>query len=117
MRNAKNHNREGDTTVCWLRDRYTGWIRGYPALTRATEQIILALDHFGGRVETVDLLYFGNATKYVAAARHKQYRFDTRDANRPASDGVAERAVRRMLDSQDCIVPLWPASLLLVTSC
>ena len=58
----------------------------------------MALDHFVGRVESVDLLYFDNAAEYVAAAQHKTYRFDTRDANRPASNGVAERAVRRMLE-------------------
>ena len=58
----------------------------------------MALDHFVGRIETVDLLHFDNATEYVAAAQQMKTRFDTRDANRPASKGGAERAVRRMLE-------------------
>ena len=55
-------------------------------------------------METVDLLYFDNAAEYVAAAQHKKIRFDTRDANRPASNGVAERAVRRMLEGARAVL-------------
>ena len=60
----------------------------------------MALDRFVGRMETVDLLYFDNATAYVAAAQQKQMRYDTRDANRPASNGVAERVTPQSVFSK-----------------
>ena len=44
------------------------------------------------------MLYFDNAEEYVAAANQLNIRYDTRTANRPASNGVAERCVRTVLE-------------------
>ena len=84
--------------MCVLLDRYSGWIGAYPSPARSTPAIVNTLNDFIGRKDYCDLLYFDCAPEYVAAARQLQIRHDTRDANRPASNGVAERAVRTVLE-------------------
>ena len=90
--------RAGDVTTCVIQDRYTCWIWGYPSPDKSTESIVSSLRDFVSPHEAVDLLYFDNAEEYLAAARQLGYRYATRSKNRPASNGVAERAVRRVLE-------------------
>ena len=89
--------RHGGTTSCVVQDRYTGWVDAYPSPWRTEEAIILARKHFIGPRGGSELLYFDNAREYLAAARSLQIRWNARGKNRPAANGVAERAVRRML--------------------
>ena len=94
----KQASRHGGKIVCIILDRYTGWLGAYPSPDRTTSSIVASLQHFIGRKETCNLLYFDNADEYLAAAKQMQITYDTRDANRPASNGVAERAVRSLLE-------------------
>ena len=96
--NKEHRSRHNDSTMCVLLDRYTGWIGAYPAPARSTPMIVNTLQDFVGRKEFCSLLYFDGAPEYIAAARQLQIRYDTRDANRPASNGVAERVVRTQLE-------------------
>ena len=43
-------------------------------------------------------MYFDNAREYLDAANQLGIIYGTRDANRPQSNGVAERAVRSILE-------------------
>ena len=56
------------------------------------------LRHFAGRRQEIDYLYFDNAREYLDAANQLGIIYGTRDANRPQSNGVAERAVRSILE-------------------
>ena len=96
--NKEHRSRHNDSTMCVLLDRYTGWIGACPAPTRSTPVIVNTLQDFIGQKDICSLLYFGGAPEYIAAARQLQIRHDTRYANLPASNGVAERAVRIQLE-------------------
>ena len=103
-RAKRDESRHGDRTVCVVQDRYTGWIDGYPSPSRTSEAIQNHLSHFIGRLESCDLLCFDNAKEYIAAAEALKIRYQTRDKNRPASNGVAERAVRRLLEGSRTVL-------------
>ena len=96
--NPKKASRHGDKTVCVMIDRYAGWMAAIPSPNRTTEAIVHSLQQMIGRKNHCELLYFDNANEYIAAARFLQIKFNTRTANRPQSNGVAERAVRRVLE-------------------
>ena len=93
-----------DKTMCAILDRYTAWIGAYLSPTRTTHAIVNTLQDLIGRRETCNLLYFDNAKQYIAATKHANNRHDTRMAKTPASNGVAERAVRRFLKGTSSVL-------------
>jgi hypothetical protein len=102
--NPKQASRHKDKTLCVMLDRWAGWYGAYPAPDRTTETIVQNVQHFAGRRQKVDYMYFDNAREYIDAATQMGISYGTRDANRPQSNGVAERAVRTILEGTRSIL-------------
>ena len=79
-------------------DRWSGWHAAYPAPDRTAGTIVHNLQHFACRRHSINYLYFDNAGEYLDAATQLGIQFGIRDANRLQPNGVAERAVRSILE-------------------
>ena len=107
-----------------LRDRYTGWLDCYDTGTKSAEDTTEALQHFVGPTEKVNLFYTDDAPELKAAAKGLGWRHSTSTPGRPQNNGIAERAVRTVLDGARAILHAsglpsrwWSRAVRFIASC
>ena len=81
-----------------MADSYTKWIEGFPKGTKSSEDTIAACQTFVGADDVVKLFYTDGAQELEAAALRLGWRHDTSPPYRPQANGVAERAVRTVVE-------------------
>ena len=98
-------------------DRATRYLAAYPQKAKATEETLASLRHFSGQDE-VKLFYSDNAPELLGAAREMKLEHRTSTPGRPSSNGVAERAVKSVLEGSRCLLSqanlpmhFWPAAV------
>ena len=89
--------RHGDTVSCVIHDRATKRIGNYPAKSKSAEATKEAFQKFLGDV-VPKKVYTDNSKEFEAALRDLHYPHETSTPHRPETNGIAERAVRKVLD-------------------
>jgi hypothetical protein len=80
-----------------FKDAATGWIARYPLPDKSSEAATKALMEFAGN-STVTLFYSDSAPELISAAQAMGWPHERATPGRPQTNGVAERAVRTVLD-------------------
>ncbi len=88
---------DGDTTALIIKDRGSGWLMGYPAASKAAEEMRVDVQDFVGG-DQVKLWYSDGALELHAACRAEGIRRDQADPNRHETHGVIERANRTVIE-------------------
>ena len=88
----------GERTALVIKDRGTKWMECHPLPDKSASVAIQALSHFEGGKSVVEKFYSDNAPELISAAEHMGWTHETATPGRPATNGVAERAVRSVLE-------------------
>ncbi len=94
----RDQSQRGDRFALGVLDRYSGWIDCFPAATKDAESVKAAMQEFLRSDDKVENCWTDNAPELAQAARESDYRHHRSADNRPQSNGVAERAMRRILE-------------------
>ena len=96
-----DYSRHGDTAALVIQDFGTKWLGAYPAPAKSAAESKTALQHFVGKAK-VKLLYSDGSGELDAASRTMEIPHDVSTPQRPQNNGVAERAVRRVIEGTRC---------------
>ena len=107
----------GDTVACVIMDRATGWIQAFPAKSKSAGETKRAFMKFLGDVKPKKI-YTDGSGEFKAALEDLQYPHDVSTPHRPQTNGVAERANRRVIEGASCLLfqaglplPFWKDAL------
>ena len=88
-----------------VQDAFTKWLQSYPASSRSTEEVILAMKRFLGPNTRAKHAYSDNAKEFFSAMQRLNILHDTSTPHRSETNGVIERAVRRAKEGTSaCLV-------------
>ena len=93
-----------DTEALVIIDRATGWIECYPLKSKRWEDAHLALIDFFGPGPKPKFLYTDNSGELKRAIKELKTAHGTAIPYQPQSNGVAERAVRKVLEGTRTIL-------------
>ena len=93
--------RHGDTAALVCQDFGTKWIAGYPAPAKSAAESTTAFQHFVGDSK-VKRLYSDGSGELGAASQNMLIPHDVSTPQRPQDNGIAERAVRRVIEGTRC---------------
>ena len=88
----------GERSGVVILDRGTRWIDCFPQADKTAEGAMRALNEFVHPSEVVQSFYSDGAPELAKAARDLGWRHATSTPGRPETNGVAERAVRKVLE-------------------
>ena len=96
--------RHGHRAALILLDTATKWMGCYPSATKSAADTLQALQNFVGPREKVEYFYTDNSGELAAAAKTLGWRHDTSTPNRPQTNGMAESAVRKVLEGTRAVL-------------
>ena len=96
--------RQGQRAALIILDAGTRWIDCYPSATKSAADTLQALQNFVGPQEKVNRFYTDNSGELIAAAKTLGWRHDTSTPNRPQTNGMAESAVRKVLEGTRAVL-------------
>ena len=93
--------RGGERAALVVKDTETKWMACYPLPNKISESARRSLDHFEGgrRVVHIDMFYSDSAPGLNSVAKALGWTHEVALPGRPATNGVAERAVRSVLEA------------------
>ena len=96
LRREEDSSRLKSRFSCIILDIFTRWLQSYAAEIKDAESTRVALEKFLGPQVEPDHIYSDNAPEIIKAVADKGWkgRHDTSTPNRPATNGIAEHAVR-----------------------
>ena len=100
--NEDNQSRECDRVALVMQDRFTAWIQAYPCKNKSQHETKLGLRRFMN--EDPKHIYTDNSKELINACLELGWNHDTSQPHRPATNGVAERAVRRVKEGTSCAI-------------
>jgi len=89
---------DGQRAALVVLDRGTDWVQCYPLPNKSRDEAIKAFTHFEGGKRCAQLFYSDNAPELCAAADTMGWPHERATPGRPATNGVAERTVRSVLN-------------------
>ena len=100
------YSRHGDTCSLVVQDRFTMWIGSYPAKSKDSNETTESLRHFVGPVDKSQLkmFYSDGAGELHKSATNIGFQHEPSTPHRPQSNGVAENAVRRVLEGTRAVL-------------
>ena len=101
---TKNWGLDGEEHGVVVYDRGSKWIGGHPTATKTEDDATQALQHFIGPGRKVDRFYSDQAPELIAAAHALKLCNDTATPGRPDTNGVAESAVRRVVEGTKAVL-------------
>ena len=93
--------RHGDTAALVCQELEHTWIAGYPAPAKSGDESITALQHVIGKAQ-IKRLYSDGSGELESASIFLTTPHDVSTPQRPQNNGVAERAVRRVIEGTRC---------------
>jgi hypothetical protein len=87
----------GDKVGLVVLDRATKWLDCFPLLSKSATDAAIALAEFMGK-ERMQSFYSDNSPELLKIARDEGWRHPTSTPGRPDTNGVAERAVRKVCE-------------------
>ena len=99
--NEEDQSRFEDQVALIITDKATGWEQSYPAKSNTAEESVRAFQQFLGPIKPKNV-YTDNSPELIKAMKDLQFPHDTSTPHRPQTNGVAERAVRRVKEGTSC---------------
>ena len=93
--------RLGHKNALVIQDRYTKWTQSYPTTIKTTSEIVQNLQFLGPKTKAKHI-YTDGSLEFEAAMKRLHIPHDTSTPNRHETNGVAERAVRRVKEGTSC---------------
>jgi len=95
--NEENKSAEDeDLCACVIQDGYTNWLQSYPCKTKGAADTLRCFQRFLGPDILAKHVYTDNSKEFAAALDKMCVCHDTCTPYTPASNRIAERAVRRV---------------------
>jgi hypothetical protein len=88
----------GETSALVILDRATKWLECYPIADKSSDEVVRALKDCVGPAGHVGLFYTDCSPELDKARKEMKWLHRTSTPGRPQSNGVAERAVRKVLE-------------------
>lgn len=85
-----------------IQDKHTYWLRAYAFRHENTECTVQGFQNFLGPKTKVEHVYTDGSKEFKAAMKQLQYSHDCSTPHTPQTNGVAERAVRKVKESTSC---------------
>ena len=100
--NENDASRSSDRLAMVVLDRFTQWLQGYPSKTKTADECQIYLKEFVGPQCEPQHVYSDNSKELIEALKDLKWRHDTSTPHRSESNGVAERAVRKVKEGTAC---------------
>ena len=100
--NEDDKSRTEDRTALVILDRATQWLQSYGAPTKSTPDTKVAFRRFLGPGVEPKHVYTDNSKEFKLALQELKFIHDTSTPHRPQTNGIAERAVRRVKEGTSC---------------
>ena len=88
----------GEQDALVVKDRGTGWLECFPLATKSADDAYLAIQDLRGPKGYIHYLYTDNSRELIKAAQDLGIPHGTSTPGRPQTNGVAERAVRSVVE-------------------
>ena len=85
-----------------IQDKYTGWLQAYASKTKNTHDTKMGFKNFLGPEMGAKHVYTDNSGEFIRALDELELSHDTSTPYRPQTNGIAERAVRRVKEGTAC---------------
>ena len=92
-----------DRAVCVILDRGTGWVGAYPCKTKNADDTRSCFQHFLGSI-IPKKVYTDGSHEFKNALKSLGLPHDVATPHRPQTNGIAERAVKRILEGARCLL-------------
>jgi hypothetical protein len=100
--NEDDASRDHDKTACIIQDRPTNWLQAYAAQHKSAAETKKAVERFLGPQGKAKHAYTDNIKEFLKTFEDLGIPHDTSTPYRPETNGVAERAVRRVKEGTSC---------------
>ena len=100
--NEDNKSRTEDRNYCVILDKATQWLQAYGAPTKSAADTKVAFRRFLGPQVIPKHVYTDNSEEFRVALQELEFTHDTSTPYRPQTNGIAERAVRRVKEGTSC---------------
>ena len=100
--NEDDQSRDEDRVACVIQDQYTHWLQSFASHSKSAEETNKALRRFLGPQTKAKYGYTDNSKEFKKAFEDLDIVHDTSTPHRPETNGVAERAVRRVKEGTPC---------------
>ena len=106
LRKEEDSARRRERYSCVVLDIYTRWLQSYAAEFKDAESTRMSLERFLGPQIEPQHIYSDNAPEIIKAVEDKGWsgRHDTSTPNRPATNGIAEHAVRQCKEGTSAVL-------------
>ena len=102
--NEDEYSRHGDKVSLVIQDRATIWRRSYGAKEKSAHEVTLAFNKQIGPKVKPQLVYSDGSKEIDKSMKTLEYPHDTSTPYRPQTNGIAERAVRRVKEGTTCVL-------------
>ena len=100
--NENDASRDNDRIACVVQDKYSYLLQSYASETKDTADTKRALQRFAGPRMQIKHIYSDNSKEIKAACQELGLSHDTSTPHRPATNGIAEKAVHRVKVGTSC---------------
>ena len=106
LRKEEDSARRRERFSCVVLDIFTRWLQSYAAESKDAESTRMSLERFLGPQVEPQHIYSDNAPEIIKAVEDKGWsgRHDTSTPNRPATNGIAEHAVRQCKEGTSAVL-------------
>ena len=100
----KDESRHGDRVALIIQDRHTNWLQAYAGKQKSAEETARAFQRFLGPQVVPEHVYTDGSLEFSAAMQQLGFSHDSVVPHRPQTNGVAERAVRRVKEGTSAVL-------------
>jgi len=97
-----DESRKGDRIALIIQDKFTSWLQGYSSPTKSANDTIHGFQRFLGPQLKPQYVYTDGSKEFKKAFQELNFLADTSTPHRSETNGVAERAVRRLKEGTSC---------------
>ena len=88
--NEDDESRKQDRVALIVLDRFTRWLQGYAANSKAHDEVMRDLQRFLGPQVKPQHVYTDNSKEFIKALEELNWPHDTSTPNRPQTNGIVE---------------------------